>query len=432
MTETVSPNEIQPVPQLRLSSRFPTNADRPTAEWNGLIVGWGTTTTLMASDVREVALNVLHNAQIAKAAGDAAVPAAQQVAADRAWMNSTVLPACSQAVAARDQAVPAAARSESAATRAETAAASIQGGPITSITTPSGVHTGAVGLALADLVAAGDIVAYGSTAEQARERIGAAGVGGQQTFTASTTINKSMFGDATFALVELWGAGASGNAGVGPYTETVDKHIYGGNEGGSYQQWLVRVADLPVTAALVVGAGGARVSRTSVNRSSAQGIGGGGTTYAGMIARGGAIILQAGLLSEGAKSSGTDHNGGAGGGNGQTNPQTSTAPVKANTTRLIRGPGGDAVGGGGGGGASGFVDLDTNTTAAHTDIKTGGTSTHSGNGGDGVAAFNANCAGIDGVAPSGAGGSAACSTAGTARTVTSGAGARGQARFTWW
>lgn len=163
---------IQPVPALVLASEFPTNADRTAGVWNAKAQAWANSENAMVTNTRDIALVTHNNAVEAKAAADAAVPAAAQaVAARDAAQLSADQSALSadQSVTARNQAVPAAAQALDAAQRAEDAAASIQDGPVTSVNSKTGV----VNIGIADVVDPGDIVAYGSTKEEARNKIDA-------------------------------------------------------------------------------------------------------------------------------------------------------------------------------------------------------------------------------------------------------------------
>lgn len=185
--------DIVPVPQLRLSSRFPTNADRPSGQWNNVVVQWGETTRTMSSDLHAVAQNVLNNATAANERAAAAQAAqgvatteanrataqadaamgyrntasahattattqagiattkAGEAAASAAQANSSKIAAQQIADNAQTQTTAAVQQATTQAVRAETAASSIASGPITSLTVNSGVKTGAVTLALSDM-----------------------------------------------------------------------------------------------------------------------------------------------------------------------------------------------------------------------------------------------------------------------------------------
>ena len=200
---------------------------------------------------------------------------------------------------------------------------------------------------------------------------------GTQLYTTSQSITKSTFGTASFVLVELWGGGGSGAARVAG--------VASGGCGGDYMSWIVSVSDLASSTALVIGAGGSSVSASS---GSTAGAAGGDTSFGTqVICAGGA----AGVLAVTTHTEATMRTGGAG---------YSTL-------------GGSSIyGGGGGGGSVGGP---------------GGTSRMGGPGGAG--AVGATATASPGAAPGGGGGGAN-STTGT--TATSGAGARGQARLTWW
>lgn len=187
---------IEQVPQLRLSSRFPTNADRPSGQWNAVVVEWGETTRVMATDLNLLAQSVLNNAtagreqaQAAQASNDAAKEQADrsrdeanrsrdeaelsmgyrntagQHAGAAATHAGTAATKAGEAAASaqlagehKQQALQAVADAQGKvalasqqAARAETAAASIADGPITSLQVHTGLKTGAVTLGLEDL-----------------------------------------------------------------------------------------------------------------------------------------------------------------------------------------------------------------------------------------------------------------------------------------
>ena len=229
---------------------------------------------------------------------------------------------------------------------------------------------------------------------------------GSQEYTASQNINKSIFGTATYVLVELWGAGGSGAALRG-----TSSPVPGGGEGGSYAAEVFLVSGLPETVALVVGAGGAAVVSSS-STVWASGIAGGDTTFGGSLLKAIGGLGGFGSASRsGPMRSARVANGGEGGGTGIANTADN---------RPQSGPGGDAVhaGGGGGGAASSWV--------------AGGISMRGGNGGGGYAGNLTNSVATSGAAPGGGGGGIAIGNSPSSGTATSGAGARGQARLTWW
>lgn len=226
---------------------------------------------------------------------------------------------------------------------------------------------------------------------------------GTQLYTTSQTISKSTFGTATYVLVELWGGGGSGSAVVSTTTGTYER---AGGEGGEYVQVLLRVASLAASEPLVIGSGGAAVVSTS--NTLVPGNPGGDTSFAGVVAPGG---LGAPVTNDGpSKVWLAGKNGGDGGG--------TTPSAKTTTARLVSGPGGSSVNGGGGGGGS---------TPAYN---TPGTSTGGGNGGAGLTSTTSPAVAESGAVPSGGGGGVRLNL--SSGTATSGAGARGQVRLTWW
>ena len=228
---------------------------------------------------------------------------------------------------------------------------------------------------------------------------------GSQLYTTSQSIPKSTFGTAAFVLVELWGGGGSGQA---VCTMNSNQTAPGG-EGGEYASALIYVSGLSTSTALVIGSGGASVTATSTTP--VVGNNGGDSSFAGLTALGG---LGAAVSGPGpAKNWLAGKTGGEGGGDSPYNSP-------ASTDRVTSGPGGSSVMGGGGGGAGGDV-------AAYSPA---GTSQFAGNGGTGVFSAVSPLTGNNGSIPSGGGAGTRLNINGG--TATSGAGARGQARLTWW
>lgn len=405
--------DIVPIPEGVNSSEFPTNADRTAGTFNPKVVAWASTTRAQSIRDREIAVATRTNALAGKEAADVAVPAG----AAAVEAAAQAVPAAAAAVAARDQAVPAAAAAIDAAARAEYAASTIEDGPVTSVVTPTGVHTGVVELTIADMIAAGDFIGYGATTEEARIRIEAApGFAisrGSQDYTASQSISKSIFGRATYVLVELWGGAGSGGAAAGPSGSSVAQPP--GGEGGSYNSRLVRVADLAANTTLTIGAGGNAVSATSIGTPVfTRGNNGGNSSFAGLVAYGG-LASDASAGEAAPSNSAGGANGGAGGGLGALTLSTGS------NNRLTSGPGGpSSLGGGGGGG--GHIDAP---------VRVPGAASNAGSGGAGLQATATGQTATSGVVPSGGGGGIRLLASGNV-TVTSGAGARGQARLTWW
>lgn len=75
-----------PAPDIRLSSEFPTNADRTAGTFNPKAAGWANTSRDMAADMDAAAKATQANAAAAVSAAAAAVPAAirAEAARDRA------------------------------------------------------------------------------------------------------------------------------------------------------------------------------------------------------------------------------------------------------------------------------------------------------------------------------------------------------------
>lgn len=235
----------------------------------------------------------------------------------------------------------------------------------------------------------------------------------EQIFTASGTWTKPAgYSPDALVLIEAWGGGGGGGRDSGaPFG--------GGGGGGGYTQRWMRLADLPATVAVTIGAGGA--GRTGSNGDGSTGgnstfgafltaYGGGGGQSAQTTNLGGGgggelgagTVGQPGLLGGGdPRAMPTTFQGYAqtafGGGAGGTGAGSSPA----------NGPGKNAVYGGGGGG--GGVNSASPTA--------GGTSLYGGAGGTGGDAAPTP---TDGVAPAGGGGGGA--------GVNGGNGARGEIR----
>lgn len=370
--------DIVPVPEGVHSTPFPTNADRTAGTFNPRVVAWGDSTRAQSVRDREIAeagrTNAIAAQERATAAGNFAAEAAASAGT-----------ATTEANRSRDEAD----RSGTEADRAEAGADSAQAAAVAAGAAaglpPFGGH-------------AGDVLTVNPTGTGVLFAPGTPNRG-VQVFTASQAISKSMFGSATFVLVELWGGGASGDAFWAASGEA------SGGEGGAWDWCLMRVADLVEASPLVVGSGGAAVSASN-GLTPRYGIAGGKSSYSGFEVGGG---YGGTSLGAGAHSQFSGWTGGWGAGTGSTT---------ANDSDLIRpvtGPGGSSLRGGGGGGSS--------------SLKARGSSLYGGNGGAG-ATLTATGSATSGAAPSGGGGGVRSNTAGV--TVTSGAGARGQARFTWW
>lgn len=180
--------DIVPAPDIRLSSEFPTNADRAAGVFNTKSTGWADTSRVMASDMDSAAKATHANAIAAQeraqaaegSAGDAAnqvTAAAAEVVAATAQANAaagfrdqastsastastkaaeastsaaTASTKASQAATSQSNAAASAATATSEANRAQAAADSISGGPVTSVNGKTGV----VVLAPTDIAAA--------------------------------------------------------------------------------------------------------------------------------------------------------------------------------------------------------------------------------------------------------------------------------------
>jgi len=222
-----------------------------------------------------------------------------------------------------------------------------------------------------------------------------------QDFDADGTWTKPAQG--TMALIEIWGAGASGackrdndgnNAGAG------------GGSGGAYRRFLVALADLENTEVVSIGDGGASVILTT--NSISNGNAGQSSSFKGISAQGGVADATAGD-GDGAGGSGTPTPtfGEEGGGGSNGAPLSSTN----GDNTLYAGPGGS-------GGGMRFDGSDPSTGV-------GGQATFSGSyGGDGKGALNTATA-TDGYR--GGGGGGAASKNGTA---TSGKGGDGYVKVT--
>lgn len=258
----------------------------------------------------------------------------------------------------------------------------------------------------------------------------------RQQFDASGTWTKP--GSGTVALMQIWGAGASGGrggAGDGG----------GGGGGGAYAEKLIALASLSASIAVTIGAGGTAISADDTDGNAggnttfgayitAYGGGAGGGDNAGDNGGGGG----GGLTSAGSVASTTT--GGAGGGPAGSIGGVSTAAAN-NSNPFGGGGGGSANTGGGGGLFGGGGGGAGETTASGQD---GGFSVFGGGGGGGGGDTTAGGAGGTGIVYGGNGGAGAidsnAATAGTApggggggsESANSGAGAAGRVTITVW
>ena len=222
-------------------------------------------------------------------------------------------------------------------------------------------------------------------------------------FTVSGTWTKpGGYSDDHMVLIRAWGAGAGGAKGSNG----------GGGGGGAYCERIMRMADLPSSVAVTIGAGGA--ARTTTG----DGNNGGNTTFGALLTAYGGTGGEngvgpstsrggpgAGELASGTLPTGGSIGGGGGGNDaGGSDAQTLWGGGGGGGGRTGgTAPGGKAVFGGGGGGGS----FGTGSTGGQS--KFGGAG---GDGGDGSPAATA------GAAPGGGGGGASGGD--------SGAGGRGQ------
>lgn len=212
----------------------------------------------------------------------------------------------------------------------------------------------------------------------------AASFANQQTFSTpgSTTWSKPSSG--AWVLIEIWAGGGSGGArGSGQNGNA------SGGGGGGYNKILMRLAQLPSTLSLVIGAGGAAVSGNT------NGNDGGATT---VTASGQLILTAAGGVKGSQIGNGQGITGGAGG-------SPSAAPGGFNV-----GPGG-----GGGDGTNGGTASDAN----------GDPSVYGGGGGAGLSSIGSQ-AGTGGLSVfAGKGGNATINGPGEAGVAPAGGGAGG-------
>lgn len=223
-----------------------------------------------------------------------------------------------------------------------------------------------------------------------------------QTFTSTDTWEKPTYG--SYALVRMWGGGASGARGA---SEVGFQHTGGG--GGEYAEKLFLLSALGSTETVTIGAGGAAKATTG------NGNNGGDSTFGSHLTAGGG---KAGIRGN----TGDAQVGGAGGdsisfgtpyaGSGASGSEKGiySGGGGAVTTTSAANAGGKSIFGGAGGGS---VTQDDTASAGGTS-KNGG-----GNGGAGSGTSGVN--GVSGTVPGGGGG--AWSNA--ADNASSGAGAAG-------
>lgn len=206
-----------------------------------------------------------------------------------------------------------------------------------------------------------------------------------QEFTASGTWTKPV--GCKYVYVEIVNGGQSGNAYWN--SSTTGSLTHSGGDGGYWMPLLLNAADVPATVPIIVGAGGAAVTRSSTQGyGRTNGIMGGKSTFNGL--------------------------GPSSGAEGYTFGQ-STYATPARTTIN------------GGGGAGGGQNWPAGTGA----IGAIGNSVMHGDSGQGYSADGANATGEAGAFPGGGGGCAVVRN-GSTYTATSGAGGNGTVRVWTW
>jgi hypothetical protein len=261
--------------------------------------------------------------------------------------------------------------------------------------------------------------------------------------SGSGSWSKPTNGGYQWVQIEVWAGGGSGGK------SGANNRAAGGGGGGAYNTITVPLSYLASSESYTVGAGGAAVStniagnvggNTSFNISNwpvksatidAFGGGGGGSTPAATTCGGGG---GGGIMSVGANGTASGASGGepSGGTTAGTDYRSSTygGGTGANSTDATAGLsyyGGSGGGGGNGssprssGGISRFGGGGGGGTTTNATVTQGGTSTYGGNGGAGSLTTGN---GTSGSVPGGGGGAT--------MTGTSGAGAAGQIRLTWW
>ena len=419
------------IPDGILSSDFPAPADRTAGVFNSKALAWANSARDMSERDREIAqasrTNAVSSRESAVAADLSRQQAQQarndaQTAAEDAGDSAAVVGRWDKLVLGPKSTPPTTdndgqpllegAEYYNTTTKARyswTGAAWMIGTNVIAGVSSINGKTGVVNLGIGDVVNPGDIVAYGPTKPAARAAIDA-GYNyerGTQTLTTSQTINRSMFGTAMWVRIELRGGGASGGASVGTNLGR------GGGEGGEYASFVVRVADLPASIPVVVGAGGAAVTATATGTAVGLfGNDGGDTTFNGTLRAYGGVASTAAASSGigSAKQWLAGKNGGEGGGIAASTPNSNS--------RMVTGAGGPSVHGGGGGGGS------------FSTYQAAGISQTAGSGGAGKTAAGTGESAAGGAIPSGGGGAIHLNV--NTGTATSGAGGRGEIKLTWW
>jgi len=220
------------------------------------------------------------------------------------------------------------------------------------------------------------------------------------TFTSDGTWNKPSSGK--MAVIECWGAGASGGIFNG------GSEGAGGGGGGSYVRRIMKLSDLSSSVTVTVGDGG-----SSTSGGFGSGTDGGDTSFGSYVTANGGKAGDRG-------SSGNNGAGLAGKIEGLAIPGVTGQSESTSGLHGASGGGQSSANGGdsifGGAGGAGVTDGGSTGNA--------GTSGYAGDGG--AAATGSNATASDGSAPGGGGGGARD----TGGNATSGAGARGKVRVT--
>ena len=405
---------IQPVPPLVLASAFPTNADRTAGVWNARAADWAGSENAMATSVRNISSVTWNNANEAfnfatsanqskidaeafkNQAKDYANSAGSSAAVVGRWDRLVLGPKSTPPTVDNDgQPLLEGAEYYNTVTKARyswTGAAWMIGTNVTAGVSSVNGKTGVVNLGMDD-VAPGSVVAYGPDKSAARAAIDA-GLDysrGQLTITTSQTLSKSVFGTATYVLLEMWGGGSSGWA----YRQAGSQNNVTGSMGGEYVRVILLVSDIPDVITAVVGSGGTSSEYSGAVGGYTEGKPGGNSEFSGVKAFGGIVASAANTAA--------------------------TNGIVGRTAGGCPGPGQSGEnsfwGGGGGGGASAGGG------------RFGGVSEFGGNGGDGFGGNSGSAS--DGQIPGGGGGSA-FAPSGSTGVLKSGAGARGEIRLKWW
>lgn len=212
----------------------------------------------------------------------------------------------------------------------------INGGSAVPVVDADGAALGASALASGRR----SLIEYLSGSFRILSSAGGAGAGAgpdQDVFTASGTWTKpSGYDDDTMVLIELWGGGGGGGR--------PSSSQGGGGGGGGYAARLMRIADIPSSVTVTIGAGGTAATAAGVDNATA----GGDSTFGTL------------LTAYGGGKAGTTAGGGGGGlagkgGNGVTTTPGTAGPVAGGAGAVGAGAAGHATGaeGGGGGAQSG-------------------------------------------------------------------------------